>query len=222
MDEHDWLAEQFEVERSHLRAVAYRMLGSLCEADDAVQESWLHLSRSDTSGVENLGGWLTTVVARVCLDMLRSRNSQREESLGTYVPNPIVSPEGGIDPEQEVLLADSVGLALLVVLDTLNPAERLARRSLRRAARGARPRRRAPSRPRSRACGRNEGGPRCGSRCQAVLGACPVRTTGARERSRGSRVGPGRTAACCLRLHDHGREDRRNRPVRRPRAPSPA
>jgi RNA polymerase sigma factor (sigma-70 family) len=124
MDEHEWLAEQFEANRTHLRAVAYRMLGSLSEADDAVQESWLHLSRSDTSGVENLGGWLTTVVARVCLDMLRSRESRREEPLG--MPEPIMSSEDGIDPEHEVLLADSVGLALLVVLDTLNPAERLA------------------------------------------------------------------------------------------------
>src|SRR6266581_4898150 len=126
MDEHDWLAEQFEAERPHLRAVAYRMLGSLSEADDAVQESWLHLSRSNTSGVENLGGWLTTVVARVCLDLLRSRNSRREEPLGAHVPDPIVSREGGIDPEHEASLSDSVGLALLVVLDTLNPAERLA------------------------------------------------------------------------------------------------
>ncbi len=126
MDEHEWLAEQFEASRSHLRAVAYRMLGDLTEADDAVQESWLRLSRSDTSGVENLGGWLTTVVARVCLDMLRSRNSRREEPLGAYIPDPIMSREGEIDPEHEVLLADSVGLALLVVLDTLNPAERLA------------------------------------------------------------------------------------------------
>ncbi|MFL5706279.1 MAG: RNA polymerase sigma factor SigJ [Ktedonobacteraceae bacterium] len=125
-DEHEWLAEQFEANRTHLRAVAYRMLGSLNEADDAVQESWLHLSRSDTSGVENLGGWLTTVVARVCLDMLRSRGSRREEPLGVHVPDPIVSREDGIDPEHEALLADSVGLALLVVLDTLNPAERLA------------------------------------------------------------------------------------------------
>jgi RNA polymerase sigma factor (sigma-70 family) len=116
------LVEQFEAERTHLRAVAYRMLGSLSEADDAVQESWLHLSRSGTSGVENLGGWLTTVVARVCLDMVRSRESRREEPLGEQVPEPI----DGIDPEHEALLADSVGLALLVVLDTLNPAERLA------------------------------------------------------------------------------------------------
>jgi RNA polymerase sigma factor (sigma-70 family) len=126
MDEDQWLAEQFEANRTHLRAVAYRMLGSLSEADDAVQESWLRLSRSDTSGVENLGGWLTTAVARICLDMLRARNSRREESLEASVPEPIMSREGGINPEDEALLADSVGLALLVVLDTLNPAERLA------------------------------------------------------------------------------------------------
>ncbi|HKB47220.1 MAG TPA: sigma-70 family RNA polymerase sigma factor [Ktedonobacterales bacterium] len=129
MDEHDWLAEQFEANRSHLQSVAYRMLGSLSEADDAVQESWLHLSRSDTSGVANLGGWLTTVVARVCLDMLRSRESRREQpldSLGTYAPEPVIGDEDGGHPEQEALLADAVGIALLVVLDTLNPAERLA------------------------------------------------------------------------------------------------
>lgn len=134
MDEHkhDWLAERFEAERPHLRAVAYRMLGSLSEADDAVQESWLRLSRSDTSAVENLGGWLTTVVARVCLDLLRSRTARREvplEPLGAEaapVPEPIRSREDGSDPEREALLADAVGLALLVVLDTLTPAERLA------------------------------------------------------------------------------------------------
>jgi RNA polymerase sigma factor (sigma-70 family) len=126
MDEHDRLADRFEANRAHLRAVAYRMLGSLSEADDAVQESWLRLSRSDTSGVENLGGWLTTVVARVCLDMLRSRRARREEPLGERVPDPVGSPEDGIDPEHQALLADSVGLALLVVLDTLAPAERLA------------------------------------------------------------------------------------------------
>jgi RNA polymerase sigma factor (sigma-70 family) len=126
MDEGDWLAERFQANRTHLRAVAYRMLGSLSEADDAVQEAWLRLSRADASGVENLGGWLTTVVARVCLDMLRSRESRREEPLGVRLPEPIVSREDGIDPEQEALLADSVGLALLVVLDTLAPAERLA------------------------------------------------------------------------------------------------
>src|SRR6266550_1899415 len=101
MDEHEWLAKQFEAERTHLRAVAYRMLGDLTEAEDAVQESWLHLSRSDTSGVENLGGWLTTVVARICLDMLRSREWRREEPLGAHVPDPIMSREDGIDPEHE-------------------------------------------------------------------------------------------------------------------------
>ena len=126
MDERDWLAERFETHRTHLRAVAYRMLGSLSEAEDAVQEAWLRLSRSDTSGVENLGGWLTTVVARVSLDMLRSRTSRREEPLGTHVREPIASRGNGSDPEHEALLADSVGLALLVVLDTLAPAERLA------------------------------------------------------------------------------------------------
>ncbi len=126
MDEHEWLAEQFEAQRPHLRAVAYRMLGDLSEADDAVQESWLHLSRSGTSGVENLGGWLTTVVARVCLDMLRSRSSRREEPLEADGPEPLTSQQDGLDPEHEVLLTDAVGLALLVVLDTLNPAERLA------------------------------------------------------------------------------------------------
>ena len=126
MDEHERLAAQFEANRTHLRAVAYRMLGSLNEADDAVQESWLHLSRSGASGVENLGGWLTTVVARVCLDMLRSRKSRREETLDRLLPEPIASREDGTDPEQEALLADSVGLALLVVLERLAPAERLA------------------------------------------------------------------------------------------------
>jgi RNA polymerase sigma-70 factor (ECF subfamily) len=130
MDEQDWLAKRFEEHRSHLRAVAYRMLGSISEADDAVQEAWLRLSRSETSGVENLGGWLTTVVGRVCLDMLRSRTSRRVvplgEPLGTRVPEPLVSRADGIDPEHEALLADSVGLALLMVLQTLTPAERLA------------------------------------------------------------------------------------------------
>jgi RNA polymerase sigma factor (sigma-70 family) len=126
MTGHDWLAEQFEARRAHLRSVAYRMLGSGSEADDAVQETWLRLSRSDPSGVENLGGWLTTVVARVCLDMLRSRTSRREEPLGDHVPGQFASAEGGTDPEHEALMADSVGLALLVVLDTLAPAERLA------------------------------------------------------------------------------------------------
>src|SRR6267143_198545 len=119
----DLLADRFEENRGHLRAVAYRMLGSPNEADDAVQEAWLRLSRSDTKRVENLSGWLTTVVARVCLDMLRSRKSRREEPLEIYAPK---SAANGTDPEHEVLMADSVGLALLVVLETLAPAERLA------------------------------------------------------------------------------------------------
>jgi RNA polymerase sigma-70 factor (ECF subfamily) len=126
MDEQRWLAERFEENRAHLRAVAYRMLGSLSEADDAVQEAWLRLSRAGASEVENLGGWLTTVVARVSLNMLRSRRTRSEEPLGPRVPDPIVDPAEGTDPEHEALLADSVGLALLVVLDALTPGERLA------------------------------------------------------------------------------------------------
>jgi RNA polymerase sigma factor (sigma-70 family) len=126
MDERDWLAEGFEEHRTRLRAVAYRMLGSVSEADDAVQEAWLRLSRSDADDIDNLGGWLTTVVARVSLNMLRSRRSRREEPLGVHVPEPIVDRAEGTDPEHEALLADSVGLALLVVLETLSPAERLA------------------------------------------------------------------------------------------------
>src|SRR5262245_53029234 len=127
MTEADFLAERFEATRPHLRAVAYRMLGSLNEADDAVQEAWLRLSRSDADGIDNLVGWLTTVVARVSLDMLRSRRSRREESLDdVHMPEPIISRADGVDPEQEALLADSVGLALLVVLEKLNPPERLA------------------------------------------------------------------------------------------------
>jgi RNA polymerase sigma-70 factor (ECF subfamily) len=126
VDDHDGLAAQFEQNRTHLRAVAYRMLGSVSEAEDAVQESWLRLSRSGPSEIGNLAGWLTTVVARVCLDMLRSRKSRREEPLDVFVPDPIVSRDDGVDPESEALQADSVGLALLVVLETLAPAERLA------------------------------------------------------------------------------------------------
>jgi RNA polymerase sigma factor (sigma-70 family) len=126
MNQHDLLAQQFEEHRTHLRAVAYRILGSTSEVDDAVQEAWLRLSRSESGEIANLGGWLTTVVARVCLDMLRSRESRREESLDTQVAKPIASREDEIDPEQEALMADAVGLALLVVLDTLDPAERLA------------------------------------------------------------------------------------------------
>ena len=134
MDERDWLANRFEEHRPRLRAVAYRMLGSPSEADDAVQEAWLRLDRSGSSGVENLGGWLTTVVGRVCLNMLRSRESRREQFLGgplsetsgARMPDPIVDREDGIDPEHQALLADGIGLALLVVLETLSPAERIA------------------------------------------------------------------------------------------------
>jgi len=126
MDEREWMAERFEEHRTRLRAVAYRMLGSLSEADDAVQEAWIRLSRTDSSEIENIGGWLTTVVARVALKMLRSRNLRREEPLGVHVPEPIIDRVDGMDPEHEALLADSVGLALLVVLETLSPPERLA------------------------------------------------------------------------------------------------
>jgi RNA polymerase sigma factor (sigma-70 family) len=126
MDEREWLAERFEEHRTRLRAVAYRMLGSVSEADDAVQEAWLRLSRTDTSAVENLGAWLTTVVARVSLNMLRSRSTRREQPMGVHMPEPIIDGADGIDPEHEALLADSVGLALLVVLETLSPPERIA------------------------------------------------------------------------------------------------
>jgi len=126
MDEDQWLAARFEEHRGELRAVAYRILGSLAEADDAVQEAWLRLSRSDVSGVDNLGAWLTTVVGRVCLNMLRSRTTRREDPLTPHLPDPVVTRAEDTDPEHQALLADSVGLALLVVLDMLSPAERLA------------------------------------------------------------------------------------------------
>jgi RNA polymerase sigma-70 factor (ECF subfamily) len=127
MNQGDPIVDAFEQQRPHLRAVAYRMLGSTGEADDAVQEAWLRLSRSDAEEIENLGGWLTTVVARICLNMLRSRNSRREQSLDAlHMPDPIVDPLDGTDPEHEALLADSIGIAMLLVLETLNPAERLA------------------------------------------------------------------------------------------------
>src|SRR5438445_244753 len=245
MEAQSWLAERFEENRTHLRAVAYRMLGSLSEADDAVQESWLHVSRSGASGVENLGGWLTTVVARVCLDVLRSRKSRREEPLA-HVPNPTAGHEDGIDPEHEALVADSVGLALLVVLETLAPAERLAfvlhdmfavpfdeiapivgrsptaaRQLASRARRRVQGAAAVPEADFARqrevvkaflaasrggdfdallalldpdvvlradraagAGGRLERGPRRGRGGRHLLGACPVRTAGARERSR--------------------------------------
>jgi RNA polymerase sigma-70 factor (ECF subfamily) len=127
MDESEWLSERFEKQRGHLRAVAYRMLGSLTEADDAVQDAWLRVIQSDPDLVENLGGWLTTIVARVCLNMLRTRDLRREQPVDFHVPDPVVTLHaGGMQPEEEALLADSIGLALLVVLDTLTPAERLA------------------------------------------------------------------------------------------------
>jgi RNA polymerase sigma-70 factor (ECF subfamily) len=126
MDAKELLAEQFEAHRSHLRAVAYRMLGSVSEAEDAVQEGWIRFSRTDTSDVNNLGGWLTTVVSRVCLDALRSRRARREELHDERVPDPIVSSDPTADPEHEAMMADAVGLAMLIVLDTLPPAERLA------------------------------------------------------------------------------------------------
>jgi RNA polymerase sigma-70 factor (ECF subfamily) len=126
MDEHESVADRFEADRSRLRTVAYRLLGSRSDADDALQEAWIRVSRADTSDVENMSGWLTTVVARVCLNMLQSRKSRREEPLDAYVPDPIISRADGTDPEQEALLADSVGLAMLVLLERLSPAERLA------------------------------------------------------------------------------------------------
>ncbi len=126
MTDQDFLAERFEANRAHLRGVAYRMLGSVSEADDAVQEAWIRLSRTDTTEVDNLRAWLTTVVGRVCLNLLRTRKTRREASLETHLPDPVVSPEAGVDPEQEALLGDSIGLAMLVVLDALAPAERVA------------------------------------------------------------------------------------------------
>lgn len=126
MDEREWLVEHFEAHRPHLRAVAYRMLGSLAEADDAVQDAWLRVSRAGADGIENFRGWLTTIVARVCLNALQARKARPEDASGVHLPDPIVGRDGALDPEHEVLMADSVGLALQIVLDTLPPAERLA------------------------------------------------------------------------------------------------
>ena len=126
MNDRQWLADRFEEHRPRLRSVAYRMLGSLTEADDALQDTWLRVSRAGADDVDNLAAWLTTVVARVCLNMLRSRRTRREASLETHLPDPILSPDEGLDPEQQALVGDSVGLALLVVLDSLTPAERVA------------------------------------------------------------------------------------------------
>ena len=126
MAQDEWLAHQFETHRVHLRAVAYRLLGSLSEADDAVQETWLRVSKAGADDVENLGGWLTTITGRICLNMLRARRSRREQPIDVHLPDPVVSPDDQLQPETEALLADSIGLALLIVLDTLTPAERLA------------------------------------------------------------------------------------------------
>ena len=126
MDESEWLADRFEEHRPHLRAVAHRMLGSRAEADEAVQDTWLRFSRSGADGVDNIGGWLTTTLARVCLNILRARRVRREDAAGVHLPDPVISPGGGLAPEEEALLAESVGFALLVVLDTLTPAERVA------------------------------------------------------------------------------------------------
>jgi len=126
VDDRQWFADQFETHRPHLRAVAYRMLGSVTDADDALQEAWIRTTRSDSASIDNIGGWLTTVVGRVCIDMLRSRQSRREQLTGTWLPEPVVSTDATVDPEQASLLADSVGLALLVVLESLEPPERLA------------------------------------------------------------------------------------------------
>jgi len=126
VDARNWQVEEFERHRPQLAAVAYRMLGSLSEADDALQEAWLRLSRSDTAGVENLGAWLTTVVSRVCLDLLRARRARQEDYIGSWLPEPIVIVDDAAGPEDEAMLADSVGLALFVVLETLTPPERLA------------------------------------------------------------------------------------------------
>ena len=228
MTEADLLADQFEANRAHLRAVAYRMLGSVTEADDAVQEAWLRLSRADAAAIDNLGGWLTTVVGRVCLDLLRARRTRREQPLGDRMPEPIVDAEAGVDPEHEALLADSVGLALLVVLETLSPAERLAfvlhdmfARAVRRdradrralAGRGAAAREpRAPPRARHAVDARHR--PRAPAR-----GRPRVPRRRARRRLRGARraARPRRRAARRPRRPDaHG--GRRGAQRRRPRA----
>src|SRR4249920_901974 len=126
VDDHQWFADQFEVHRPHLRAVAYRMLGTVTEADDALQEAWIRTTRSDSTTINNINGWLTTLVGRVCIDMLRTRQSRRESPTGTWLPEPLVSTDAAVDPEHASMLADSVGIALLVVLESLDPAERLA------------------------------------------------------------------------------------------------
>ena len=198
MDEQDWLAEHFEEHRTRLRAVAYRMLGSLSEADDAVQEAWLRLSRTDASEVENLGGWLTTVVARVSLNMLRSRSARREEPLDVHVPEPIVDRADGTDPEHEALLADSVGLALLVVLETLIAARAAGVRAARhvRACRSTRSRRSSTAPPRRRAS--SPAAPAAASRGRAPS-PTPTSTPSARSSTPSSRPRARATSTRCSR-----------------------
>ena len=242
MDDREWLAQQFEEHRPHLRAVAYRMLGSLGETDDAVQEAWLRLSRSDAATVANLGGWLTTVVSRVCLDMLRARRARREEYVGSWLPEPIVSVDDEVDPEQEAILADSLGFALLVVLETLTPPERLrvrparhVRRAVRRDRRDRRPDtgRGAPAREQGeapRARSRDE--PRCRPGASArdrrrVRGGCTLRrlrraALGARSRGRlphRRRARPGRPAADYRRARRRPPDSLARAELRAPRPP---
>src|SRR6266567_1003588 len=234
MNEHDWLAERFEENRPHLRAVAYRMLGSASEADDAVQESWLRLSRAGTDGVENLGGWLTTIVARVSLNMLRSRTLRREEPIDAPVTGQqAAEPAGGTDPEHEAVLADSVGLALLVVLDTLPPAERLAfvlhdmfavpfEEIAPIVERSPVATRQLASRARRRAQGCGRQGDRCARGGGLLLRA--GRGSAARAHRRRTRRGVdvARRDQGRIRLLDHRQHDYRDRADRRPRAHRPA
>src|SRR6266446_3953838 len=252
MDKHEGLAQRFEAERGRLRGVAYRMLGSLGEAEDAVQEAWLRLGRADSGGIDNLEGWLTTVVARVCLDMLRSRKSRGEQPLDGEAPG--ADRGHAPDPEEELLLADSVGLALLVVLDTLEPAERLAfvlhdlfdlsfdeiapivgrstaaARQLASRARGrlrgarlrARSGRRLPARPGGAARRPDCGSARGSGRGEALLGTRAGGASRARERRGGRDRGAARSAVPRARAENQRREDLRGRGDRRPGAPPAA
>src|SRR5215217_1005534 len=234
MSESDWLAEGFEKNRTRLRAVAYRMLGSTSEADDAVQEAWLRASRSDASAADNLGAWLTTIVARVCLNMLRSRKRRREQPLDAqHLPDPIVErAEEGIDPEHEALLADGVGLALLVVLETLTPPERLAyvlhdmcsvlfEEIAPIVGRSPAATRQLASRARCRVQGAAISPDADLARQREVVDAFLAAARDG-ERSRGSGGGSARTAVFGNGFHGQGREDRRDRHTRRPCAPGAA
>jgi RNA polymerase sigma factor (sigma-70 family) len=234
MTESDWLAQRFQEHRSRLRAVAYRMLGSLAEADDAVQEAWLRARRSDASGADNLGAWLTTIVARVCLNMLRSRKSHREEPLDAqHLPDPFVDRAvEGIDPEHEALLSDSVGLALLVVLETLTPAARVAfvlhdmfsvpfEEIAPIVGRSPAATRRLASRARRRVRGAAISPDTDLVHQREVVDAFLAAARDG-ERSRGSGGGSARTAVFGNGFHGQGREDRRDRHTRRPCAPGAA